>query len=200
MRTVLAAVTILAGCCAVQAQEALSREEALKAAFRLCSDLPKMLDTPIPTDPDVKRPVGVHADNRGLLILPEAKLGLDAVAKAGPDAVSVGQLWLLKIVPVAEGRPVKADRLRIVNVSGEKENASVAQCALGVRKGADGRPELLVYGKDKEPLLHVALTQISEKKQENPIEVSAEQQGDGAMLTLKILGKFSASFPVGTSE
>ena len=75
----------------------------------------------------------------------------------------------------------------------------MALCALGVRKGAEGRPELRVYGRDKEPLLHVALTPISEK-QENPIEVSAEQQGDGAMLTLKILGKFSASFPVGTSE
>jgi hypothetical protein len=199
MRTVLAAVTMLAGCCAAQAQEALSREEALKAAFRLCSDLPKMLDTPIPTDPDVKRPVGVHADKRGLLVLPESKLGLDTVAKAGPDAVPVGQLWLLRVVPVAGGQPVKADRLRIVTVSGEKENASVALCALGVRKGAEGRPELLVYGMDKEPLLHVALTQISEK-QENPIEVSAEQQGDGAMLTLKILGKFNASFPVSASE
>jgi len=199
MRTVLAVVMILAGYCAAQAQEALSREEALKAAFRLCSDLPKMLDTPIPTDPDVKRPVGVHADNRGLLILPESKLALDAVAKAGPEAAPIGQLWLLKIVPVVGGQPVKADRLRIVSVSGDKENAPVALCALGVRKGAEGRPELLVYGKGKEPLLRVALTQISEK-QENPIEVSAEQQGDGAMLTLKILGKFSASFPVGTSE
>jgi hypothetical protein len=199
MRATLAAVTILAGCCAAQGQEALSREQALKAAFRLCSDLPKMLDTPIPTDPDVKRPVGVHAENRGLVILPESKLGLDAVAKAGPDAVAIGQLWLLKIVPVVGGQPVKADRLRIVNVSGDNETAAVVLCALGVRKGADGRPELLVYGKDKEPLVHVALTQIS-GKQENPVEVSAEQQGDGAMLTLRILGKFSASFPVGASE
>jgi len=199
MRTILAAVIILAGCSAARAQEALSREEALKAAFRLCSDLPKMLDTPIPTDPDIKRPVGLHADNRGLLVLPESKLGLDAVAKAGPDAVSIGQLWLLKVAPAVEGQPVKPDRLQIVNVSGEKETAAVALCALGVRKGADGRPELLVYGKGKEPLLHIPLTQISEK-QENPIEVSAGQQGDGAMLTLKILGKFSASFPVGASE
>jgi len=199
MRTVLAAVMMLAGCCVAQGQEKLSREESLKAAFRLCSDLPKMLDTPIPTDPDVKRPVGVHADQRGLLVLPESKLSLDAVAKAGPEAVSIGQLWLLKIVPVVGGQPAKPDQLRTVSVKGDKEETTVALCALGVRKGAEGRPELLVYGKDKEPLLHVALTQISEK-QENPIEISAEQQGDGAMLTLKILGKFSASFPVDASE
>jgi hypothetical protein len=43
------------------------------------------------------------------------------------------------------------------------------------------------------------MTEIS-GKQENPIEVSAEQQGDGAMLTPKILGRFSASLPVGASE
>jgi hypothetical protein len=199
MRTMLAALTMLAGCCAAQAQEMLSREEALKSAFRLCSDLPKMLETPIPTDPDVKRPVGLHADNRGLLVLPESKLGLDAITKAGPDAIPIGQLWLLKMVPAVGREPVKPDRLRIVNVRGDNGSAAAALCAMGVRKGADGRPELLVYGKGQEPLLGVALTQIS-GKQENPIEVSAEQQGDGATLTLKILGNFSASFLIGPSD
>ena len=33
-------------------------------------------------------------------------------------------------------------------------------------------------------------------KQENPIEISAEQQGDGALLTLKILGQYSASLAI----
>lgn len=195
MRAILAAMLFLVGFSLAQGQEALPRDEALKAAFQLCRDLPKMLDTPIPTDPDVKRLVGVHGDNRGLLILPESKLGLEAVAQAGPEAVSIGQLWLLKIVPVVGGQPAKADQLQMVTVSGDQENAAVALCALGVRQGAEGQPELLVYGKDKEPLLHVVLTPISDK-QENPIEVSAEQQGDGAMLTLKILGKYSASLAV----
>ena len=202
MRAMLTAVLFLAGLSVAQAQEALPRDEALKAAFQLCRDLPKMLDTPIPTDPDVKRPVGVHADKRGLMILPESKLSLDAVAKAGPDAVSIGQLWLLRIAPVVGGQPAKAEQMHMVSFSGgsgDNENVTVALCALGVRKGADGRPELLVYGKDKGPLLHVALTPISDKQQ-NPIEVSAEQQGDGAMLTLKILGKFTAGFAVGTAE
>ena len=195
MRAILAAVLFLAGLSLAPGQEALPRDEALKAAFRLCRDLPKMLDTPIPTDPDVKRPVGVHGDNRGGLILPESKLRLETVAKAGPEAAAIGQLWLLKVVPVVGGQPAKADQLQLVTVSGDQETAAVALCALGVRQGADGRPELLVYGKDKAPLLHVALTPISDK-QENPIEVSAEQQGDGALLTLKILGQYSASLAV----
>lgn len=199
MRATLVAVAILASWCAAPAQETLSREEALKAAFQLCRDLPKMLDTPIPTDPDVKRPFGVQAEKRGLIILPESKLGVDTVAKAGSQAVSIGQLWLLKITPMVDRQIVKIDRLRIVTVRGDKENVDLALCALGIRKGADGHPELLIYGKDKEPLIRVALTQISEK-QENPIEASAEQQGDGATVTLKILGKYAGSFVVGASE
>jgi hypothetical protein len=199
MRAILTVVLVLAGFSMAQGQEALPRDEALKAAFQLCRDLPKMLGTPIPTDPDVKRPVGVRADNRGLMVLPESKLSLDAVAKAGQDAAPLGQLWLLKVVPIVAGQPATADKLKMLTVSGDKETLSVALCALGVRKGADGRPELLVYGKDKEPLLHVALTPISDK-QENPIEVSAERQGDGALLTLKILGRYSGSLAVGISE
>jgi hypothetical protein len=177
----------------------LTRDEALKATFQLCRDLPKMLDTPIPTDPDVKRPVGVHGDKRGVVILPESKLCLETVAKAGSEAASIGQLWLLKVVPVVGSQPAQADQLKLVTVSGDQETAAVALCALGVRQGADGRPELLVYGKDKVPLLHVALTPIS-AKQENPIEVSAELQGDGALLTLKILGRYSASLAVSSRD
>ena len=195
MRAILAAVLFLASVSLAQGQETLPRDEALKAAFRLCRDLPKMLETPIPTDPDVKRPVGVRGDNRGGLLLPESKLCLETVAKAGPEAAAIGQLWLLKVVPVVGGQSAQADQLQMVTVSGDQETAAVALCALGVRQGADGRPELLVYGKGKEPLLHVALTPISDK-QENPIELTAEQQGDGALLTLKILGKYSASFAV----
>jgi hypothetical protein len=106
---------------------------------------------------------------------------------------------LLKAIPSVGGQPVKADQLQTVNVTTDKENVTVVLCTLGVRKGADGRPELLVYGRSKEPLLHVALTQISDK-QDNPIEVSAEQQGDGGLLTVKILGKYAASFSVSLSE
>lgn len=199
MRSILAAVLVLAGCSAVQAQEALPREESLKIAFPMCRDLPKMLATPIPTDPDVKRPVGVHGDGRGLMVLPETKLRLAELAKAGPEVMPIGQLWLHKLAPVVEGQPAKADKLLTVNVGGEKEGMTPALCALGVRKAADGRLELLVYGKDKQPLLHAPLTPISEK-QADPIAVSVTPQGNGAVVELKILGNYTASFPVALTD
>jgi hypothetical protein len=184
---------------AIQAQEALPRDEALKAAFALCRDLPKMLGTPIPTDPDVKRPVAIHADSRGLMVLPETRLSLDVLAKSGPDAVSIGQLWLLKIVPSVDGRAVKADRLQIVTIKDNEKETAVALCALGIRKTAEGRLELLVYGKEKQPLLHVPLANAS-GKQENPIEIAIQPEGDGATVTLNILGHYTASVSVGLSE
>jgi hypothetical protein len=201
MRSVLAAVLVLAGFSAVQAQEAVPRDEALKIACQLCRDLPKMLATPIPTDPDVKRPVALRSDDRGLMVLPETKLRAAEIAKAGPEVMSLGQLWLLKAAPMVEGQLVKVEKLQIVSVSvgDDKDRPSPSLCALGVRKAADGRLELLVYGKAKEPLLHTPLTPIS-GKQDDPIEVSVEQQADGYAVTLKILGAYTASFPIGPSE
>ncbi|MGA2255359.1 MAG: hypothetical protein ABSG53_11905 [Thermoguttaceae bacterium] len=199
MRVILAATLFLAGFSVAQAQDALPREEALKAAFQLCRQLPKMLETPIPTDPDVKRPVGVCDANRGLMILPESKLSLHDVADAEAKAAQIGQLWMLRVVPNVAGQPASTDRLRMVDVNLDQEDVTAVLCALAVRKGADGKPELLIYGKEKEPLLHVALTKISEK-QENPIEVSAERQGDTGTVTLKILGKYTANFTVGANE
>lgn len=188
MRVILTGAMILASVGVAAAQEAVSREEALKAAFAACRDLPQMLATPIPTDPDVKRPIAIHADNRGVMILPESKLCVAGLAKAGSEVVPLGQLWMLKTVPVVAGQPIKSDKLKFVTIG----DLSVALCALGVHRTADGKLELLVYGKDKEPLARATVTE-SPGKQENPIELSTEQQGDGALLTLKILGKYSAS-------
>jgi len=199
MRVILAATLFLAGFSAAQAQEALPREEALKAAFQLCRQLPKMLETPIPTDPDVKRPVGVYTENRGLMILPESKLSLNAVTNAGAKATPIGQLWMLRVVPVVAGQLASTDQLRMVDVNIDQEDVTAVLCALAVRKGADGKPELLIYGNDKKPLLQAALSDISEK-QENAIEVSAERQGDTGTVTLKILGKYTANFAVGANE
>ena len=199
MRFLLAAVLVLASLSAVRAQEALPRDEALKIACQLCRNVPKMLATPIATDPDVKWPVGIRGDNRGLLVFPETKLRLAEFAKAGTEVMPVGQLWLLKVTPVVAGQPARADKLLLVNVDGDQTGVTPALCALGVRKAADGRLELLVYGKDKEPLLHTPLMPLS-GEQADPIAVSVSLEGDGLLITLKILGKYTASFPAGLSE
>jgi hypothetical protein len=177
------------------AQEQLPRAEALKYAFAVAADLGQMLQTPVPTDPDLKRPVAVREGDYGGMVLPEAKLTAAALQNPGQAGIPVGQLWLLKLVPMKDGQPVPAGSLRFVDVSSEEGSAQVPCCALVVRStGGDGR-ELVVLGKDKTPLLTAPLKAIS-KTQNNPIEMTADRKEDGGLITLRLLGKYEASFMV----
>ena len=197
-RTLIAAV-LLTGLLAVQAQEKMSREETLQLAFYTCLDLKAMLNTPIPTDPDVKRPVAIKDGDYGGLVLPETKLSADTFADASKEAKSVGQIWLRGLAPMNAGEVVPASKLRTVHVNAGGQEADAVCCALGVCKDANGGLELLVYGKDKEPVTRVALKSIS-GQQDNPIELSAERKDDSGVLTLKFLGKYEAAFSVTAPE
>ena len=197
-RTLIAAV-LLTGLLAVQAQEKMSREETLQIAFYTSLDLKAMLNTPIPTDPDVKRPVAVKDGDYGGLVLPEAKLSADTFANAGKEAKSVGQIWLRGLAPMNAGEVVPASKLRTVHVNAGGQDADAVCCALGVCKDANGALELVVYGKDKEPVTRAAMKVIS-GQQENPIELSAERKDDSGVLTLKFLGKYEAAFSVTATE
>ena len=199
MKHTLIAAVLLTGLLAVQAQERLFREEALKYAFAISADLKEMLKTPIPTDPDVKRPVALRDADHGGMILPEAKLSADTFANAGKEVKPVGQLWLVKLAPMNEGEVVSKAKLRIVHVRAGDQEADAVCCALGVCKNADRGLELLVYGKDKEPLTRVPMKSIS-GPQENPIEMSCERLDSKALVTLKFLGKYEVTFSVTEPE
>lgn len=194
MKTTALAIFLLTSLTLAEAQQNASREDALKAAFMASVDLKQMLNTPIPTDPDVKRPVLVREGESGGMILPETKLSRAVLAKAGKDVVPIGQLWLRKVALLVDGQAVKSDKLQLVTV-GAAEQTSVVVCALGIRKDSEGKMELLVYGKEKQPILRLPLKEIS-GQQDNPIEMSAQKQGDGVVVELRILGQYQASLSV----
>jgi hypothetical protein len=195
MKRTLLAVAFAMGLPALLAQERLPREEALKYAFYLCQDLKELQGTPIPTDVDVKRPVGVHEGEYGGLVLPEAKLSREIVAKAGEQPVPIGQLWLHRLTPIRDGQPVAAEDLRLVKVTAKDGQATLPQCALALRKNSAGAFELCVYGKAKEPILKVPAKAI-EAAQELPVELDAERTGEGGRVILRILGRYEARFDV----
>ena len=199
MKTTTIATLLLTGILAVQAQERLPREEALKYAFFVSANLKEMLNTPIPTDPDIKRPVALREGDHGGMVLPEAKLRAETLAKAGKEVVPIGQLWLVKLAPFSGGQVASSGKLRTAHVSAAGQEVDVVCCALGVKKDAKGDLELLVYGKDKEPLTRAPMKSIS-SAQENPIELSSERQSDRGLVTLKVLGKYEATFEVTEPE
>jgi len=199
MKHTLLTLTLLSTLALASAQEKLSREETLRYAFIVAGDLKQLQATPIPTDVDVKQPVAVRDGDYGGMVLPEAKLNADAIAKAGEKVVPVGQIWLLKLTPMQDGDAVGASKLRMVTLSHEGDQVKVAQCALGVQKNGSGALELLVFGKDKEPVVKVPIKTM-DAKQDVPIDLSAERESDSGKVTLKILGKYTATISVTALE
>ena len=178
------------------AQEDLPRTEAVKFAAVLNFDLEKIADTPIPTDADIKRPFGLKAGNLGGLLVPEAKLSPTTFSTATKEAVPVGQLWLAGLVPAKDGQAVSKDQLKLVTVQHEGREVTLPLCMLGVRKGAAGKLELLIFGKGKEPLLALPLNPAT-REPRWPLEFTAEGEGEGsARVTLLLVGQYEASFLV----
>lgn len=199
MKPVAVIIGLLASFSLIQAQERLSREEALKFAFSACSDLKQMQGTPIPTDPDVKRPVVLREGDYGAMLLPETKLTADTIAHTGKDATPIGQLWLHKLAPLNDGSVVNEVQLQMISVNSPEGLVTAPLCALGAGRNADGKLELLVFGKSKAPVLRAPLKEI-QSAQDNPIELSAERNDNGALLTVRILGKYEAQFMVTDPE
>lgn len=195
MKRILVPLLVVTTCQFAFSQEQLSRSEALKYAFLVSADLKTLQNTPIATDVDLKQPVALRDGDYGALVLPEAKLTVDTIGKAGEKIVPVGQLWLHKLTPMREGMGVPGYQLRMVNIVGENESGEAAQCALGVKRNDGGGLELLVFGKDKSPLVKVPLKK-TERSQQLPIAVQAERRDDSGRLTLNFLGRYEASFDV----
>ncbi|MGO8677314.1 MAG: hypothetical protein ACLQVX_15765 [Limisphaerales bacterium] len=177
------------------AQERLSRQEALDYAAVVGADVKQLQGTPIPSSVDLKQPVVLRDGEFGGMVLPEAKLSLETLAKAGDKITPIGQLWLLRLTPMSDGVAISGDKLRVATIEHDGETYKVPQCALGVRRTASGAMELLVFGKDKEPLLKLALKEV-EAKQDAALDMDADRQSDSAEITLKVLGKYAAKFKV----
>lgn len=196
MKQIIIVLTLLIGLPLAQAQERLSQEQALRLAKLVGADANQLKGTPIPTSVDLEKPVALRDGEFGGMVLPEAKLSAEGLAQAGEQVVAIGQLWLRGLTPVRDGQGVSEANLRIATVkTKDGEEVKVPQCALGVRRVAGGELELLVFGKDKEPLLKVALKKI-DAKQESPLEMDAERGDESAQVSLKILGKYEAKFKV----
>jgi hypothetical protein len=196
MKSSLITLALLAAVQLASAQEKLAREDALKYAAAIRTDALRLNVLPIATDVDMQQPVALRDEDYGLMVLPQKNLAASTLTQATDAKVTpLGQLWLHKLTPMRDGAGVSSQKLRMVTIQADGDEATVPQCALGVKRKADGALELLVFGKEKEPVLAVPMKTI-DSKQETPIDVAAERQSESGRITLKILGKYQASFDV----
>ncbi len=196
MKNALILCFLLAANCGVLAQEQVSLEEAQKGARFLTQSAGKIGDAPFQVEVDLDKPAGLKAGEVRILVLPDQKLTGEVLAKIGKSATPLGQLWLHAIAPAKDGKVVLNDQLRVVTVSKDDKDFKVLLLFLGMQKGDKGELELVVYGKNKVPLLRLPVEKIT-AQQELPIEVQGRKDGEGAgTITVSILGKYKAELAV----
>ena len=154
MKQSIIALALITSVQLVSAQEKLPREEALKYATAVTAATKQLTGSPVTLDVDSQQPVALRDGEYGCMVLPQKNLSASTLAQAGKENVTpLGQLWLHKLTPMRDGEAISSEKLRLVKVQAEGDEATVPLCALGARKNADGALELLVFGKSKEPLL-----------------------------------------------
>lgn len=182
------------------AQERIPAEDAQKIARILIENAGKLADAQLKTDPDPDKAFGLRKGEHGAMVLPDKKLSADAFSKAGKDPTPAGQFWFRNVTLVVDGKPAASNQLRVVTVTADGKDHSLALFFLGVRKKGNDL-ELVLFAKEKEPILAVPLTK-ADVRQELPIEFEAAK-GDAektGVLTLNLLGKYQAKITIAPQE
>jgi hypothetical protein len=194
----VACVLGLAGVCS--AQERIPAEQAQKVAKLLIAEAAKVEQPQLKTEVDADKATGLHHEKVGAMVIPDKALSADMLRKAGKEVVPVGQFWVRNLTLVKDGKPVDEDRLRLVTVKVDDKEHQLVLCLLGVRRTPADALELVVYGKDKEPLLKLPL-QKADDTQDLPLDLAAEKaENDTAMVTINVLGKHKATLTVTKAE
>ena len=178
---------------ALRAQDAIQIEEARKAAHTLAASASGITDAPFSMEADLEKPQGIKTEHAGLIVLPDRKLTVELLAAANSAITPLGQLWTLKLAVAANGKATAADKLRHLTISDGEKDREVSLYYLGATKGGSGDLELVVYAKDKEPVLRVPIKKRVAGKQEFPIEVSGAKNDDNSgTLSLRLFGEYDA--------
>jgi hypothetical protein len=180
------------------AQEVVPLDEAQRGARKVTDSLGTLADAPFATEVDVTKPQAIKAGKAGLLIIPDKKLSSEALGAAGDSITPLGQLWMLNISLGKNGEPAPSDKIRFLNVSDGDRTLQVQLYFVGAAKNPEGKLDLVVFAKDKEPLLRVPLTKASDSaSQELPIQISGRKDDDSTgTLSLHVLGQYVADLTV----
>jgi hypothetical protein len=182
------------------APERIPPEEAQRIAKMLTKHAEKVESVQFKTDVDKEKPFGVREGDLGAMVLPDKKLSEETLTKAGKVVTPIGHLWMRKLTPFADGATTPNDKLRILTITTpNNEEVKLPFFLLGVRKNGDGL-ELLVFGKDKEPVAKLPLKKGS-VQQELPMELEGKHgENDTGVITINILGKYQAVLTVKGQE
>jgi hypothetical protein len=199
----LMAVTVCTGLCAARADDALEAipaERVAAIAPRLVEAADKINDPPFKVNADADKATGLHKPQvGGLMVVPTKALKAESLTGVQESlGAPVGYLFLYKLSPVVDGKPLDSAKLPMMNVKDDNgTERDISALRLAVKKESDTEWKLLVFAKDKKPILSAQL-----KEQANgsdlPISVAGKETGnDQGTLTITMFGKYAADVTLG---
>jgi hypothetical protein len=202
MRYLTGALVLLLGAVAMADDvERIPLDRAQQFAKAFQEQVAKIDDLQIKPDVDTEKPSAFHAENKyGAMAVPDRNLTEDTFTKAGKNVTPIGHLWTRNLAPATDGTVTPNAKLRLVTVSVDGNEHNLPFFLLGLQKNPDGKLMLLVYGKEKEPIVKVPL-QKADKAGEVPIELDGKKgENESGILILNLLGKYEARITVKEQE
>ncbi len=200
MKRIMVLLAVMTTGYVAHAQERAPLEEARKVAKLVVETTGEAANLPVKIELDLEKPQVFKANKAGVLVIPGKTLSEKIFEKLGKEIVPVGDLWMLKLVPQVNGKSATNEQLRRVAVKTDEKTFDLTCYQLGVQKNDKEAIELVVFGKDKKPLVTVPLEK-NQATQELPIELDGRKQDEGTgVLTLNVLGKYKAEVTVGIEE
>src|SRR5260370_1087000 len=163
-------------CIPARAQEPQRIEDdKAKEAAKLLVDAIAKLTLPVKTSLDGKSGTGLHAGKAGAFLVPDTKLTADALKKHEKGVLPLGVLFVTDSLTLVSGdKPVAAKEHLTAEITINNETAKVNVLTLAAARVAD-RLVLLVYAKDKKPVVVAELNE-AEEKSDHVLDVSARKQ------------------------
>ena len=185
---------------AAQEVERIDGEKAGKAAKVLIPPTAKLPDVPFQLKPNVPHSLGFAIKKRAVFVIPDERLSADAIAKAEQQFVPLGVLYFVRIAPVVVESPLPGEKQRLVEVADGNDKTTVSVFYLATSNVA-GRPVLLVYGKDKAPVLVTTLVDADEDRKV-PVQLDALPGGGDSRATLLVTigGRFRGAIQLTTQD
>ncbi len=148
----LALLSILASAHLLPAQEVqrVEHSKAEKLAATLVEAASRLDDHGLKISPDVKKVVALEIDEHGGMIVPDAHLTADAIAKVDKEILPVGLIFLKHVTPVVVDSPIAADKHVFVTVTDNGAATKVPVMRLAIARVAS-RLVLLAYTGESAP-------------------------------------------------
>lgn len=189
MKLIALATAALALVQLANAQDLIPLDKAQEGARRLATILGQPGDLPLATNVDNEKPQALKAGEAVLMVIPDQSLNADALSNASATVIPVAQLWTHRIILNSSS----LSQQRTFTFPEKERDLTVNLYLIGAAKNAGGTLELIVFGKDKEPLAHIPLSSAEGASQSFPIEIAGQKESDDTgRLTLSILGKHKA--------